>query len=76
MHWWSSGFWQGGSSMIFGWIALLIAIVFLVRLLWPTGAATGGQGSERPLDILQRRYAQGELGREEYLRMREDLMKH
>ncbi|MGH2377980.1 MAG: SHOCT domain-containing protein [Candidatus Limnocylindria bacterium] len=52
-------------------IALLVLIVVvLVRLLAP---GTRGAGPERALDILDRRYASGEIGREEYERMRADL---
>ncbi len=33
-----------------------------------------GGGTERPLDILQRRYAAGEITREQYEEMRRDLL--
>jgi putative membrane protein len=55
--------------------AIVVGIVFLVRALG-TG---GGMGREEPRrrdearEILRRRYANGEIDREEYLRRRQDL---
>jgi putative membrane protein len=59
-------------SMILFWIAVILGIVWLVRWI-------GDQSSRRepdemdPLDIIRRRYARGEISREEYERLREDL---
>ncbi len=60
---------------------MIVAIVFLVRYLGRTDgtspaaaippAAAGGP--ESPKDILKRRYAAGEIDRDEYLRMLGDL---
>ena len=57
-------------SMILFWIAIILGIVWLVR--WSVDQSGRGQ-LEDPLDIIRRRYARGEISREEYERMQEDL---
>ena len=52
--------------MWFIWLpVLIISIVLLVRLLDKT-STDKGKSAESPLDILKRRYANGELTTEEY----------
>lgn len=69
------------------WILILVAVVFLVKWLVeqsgrrsPSRAAVSGAGEGTPaarretaLDILDRRYASGEITREQYLQMKADL---
>jgi putative membrane protein len=75
MHDWST---WGAGGMFFGplimivWLAVLVAIVIgLVRWL-------GGLGSGRPTrtarDILDERYARGEIDREEFLKRKRDIV--
>lgn len=71
---------MGGGSWAWGFLMMAVPGVFLVVVLV---AALGGLGTsaavagERtalgPLEILDQRYARGELSREEYLRTRNDL---
>jgi len=61
-----------------GWaaVALLLMLpltVGIVRLVGGNGRAHGGLHDDPALDILRRRYAAGEITREEYERMRGDL---
>jgi putative membrane protein len=37
------------------------------------GGRGGGAGSQSPMDILKTRYAKGEIGREEFERMKKDI---
>ena len=62
--------------MIIIWVALLIGLFLFVPWL------SKGRGTDRgnplltdspPLDILKRRYARGEINREEYLEKQKDL---
>ena len=53
-------------NMIF-WILVIIGIVFLV--IWVVrrvGGAERGKNEESALDILKKRYARGEITKEEY----------
>jgi len=72
------GFWMwggGGIFMVLFGILLLLAIAALVRLLAssanPPGSA--GSGRKRALEVLEERYAKGEIDRDEYLQKRQDL---
>jgi len=71
--------WDGWHfGMGFGWIfAVLFWVVILIGLAavgrWFFFGRDGFTGQDRPLDILKRRYARGELTREEYERMRREI---
>ena len=89
MMWDGSGHWGGGSGewlmlvfMTVFVVAVIVAIVFLVRYVSQSsgGASTAPGASaalmhapESPKDILKRRYAAGEIDREEYLQKLGDL---
>ena len=72
---------MGGGS--WGWAMLMMgipAVVLIVVLLAalgglaePVAYPTPAPPPENPLEILERRYASGELTREDYLRIRDDL---
>lgn len=64
----------GGLFMLLFWGLIIIGLVLLVRWLWnqPRHGTSSG-GIEAPLDILKRRYARGEITKEEYDRMKQDL---
>ncbi len=72
MHWgeygWGMGF--GWVLMIIFWVLVIMGVVFLIRII--SGSA---KKEETALDILKKRYAKGDITREEYDRMRDDLMK-
>ncbi len=80
MHGWYGGF--GWIGMILGaviWLALLVGIILLIvygirRLSHNAGSATSSQKSTAR-EILQERYARGEITREQYQQMLEDLSK-
>ena len=59
--------------MLLFWALVIAGIVYLVRALGngTRGADTGGN---RALDILQERYARGEIGHEEYEQKKRDLL--
>lgn len=71
--WSGMGFWGGLGMLISSlvWLALVVAVVMAVVRWFQWRDADVRR--ERPLDILQRRYAAGEISREEYERMREEL---
>jgi len=62
---------MGGSGVmwlffILFWILLIAGVVIVIRWLLRSKA-------ESPLEILQRRYARGEIDQETYARMRREL---
>jgi putative membrane protein len=64
----SMGWW-----MIVWWVVGIVVLVLLVRLVASSLGGPAPRGDETPEQILKRRYAKGEIDREEYLRRLEDL---
>jgi len=72
--WWHPGWgWGhmifGGLMMLFFWGGVILLVVLLVRWLGSTGAAGHAAGPavrRTPLEILQERFAKGEIDKEEY----------
>lgn len=70
---------------------LVMMVVMMIGFLWYGGMKHGGMGhgagsdhksdtpaseaAKSPLDMLDEAYARGEIGRDEYLRKREDLLR-
>ena len=86
MYGWDHGGWMFGGSggwMIFGWLWMaliwLIPILLLFSLFKYLFSNRPGADKQTPhrnaLDILDEKYARGELTREEYLQKRDDIQK-
>jgi putative membrane protein len=72
--------WGWGLAMGFGmlamlafWGAIIVGVVLLVRWLLTATGGSGGRVEESALEVLKRRYAAGEITREEYAQMRQEL---
>jgi putative membrane protein len=66
----------GGIGMILFWVLLITIVVLAVRSI--TGSGTTDSNSlttaaQTPLEILQTRYAKGEISKEEYEEARQTL---
>lgn len=80
MMYWDSGMWGGGwimflSSIAF-FVAMIVGIVFVVRALSGGGAGDREpplRERETPKELVRRRYAAGEIDREEYEQKLRDL---
>ncbi len=77
---WPYGFGYGWGWMIGGWIMMLvfwalviIGIVALVRYLSDRGGTARLKEAETPLEILRRRYASGELTKEQFEEMKRNV---
>lgn len=66
--WLGHGF--GWLIMLLAWVLVVVGIVALIK--WMTTSSTP-RGEQTPMEILKARYARGEIGKEEYERMRREL---
>jgi putative membrane protein len=73
MSGWDHMMGYGGGWLM--WLLLLIAVGILVYLIFAKKnvSFSGGSSAETPLEILKKRYAKGEISKEEFDRMRRDL---
>jgi putative membrane protein len=63
--------WFGGIGMLLFWVLVILGVVALAKWLFAGGSRPpAGPGA---LDILEQRYARGEIGREEFEQKRRDL---
>ncbi len=73
------GPWAGGGFGIFMlvfWVLIIAGIVLVVKWLFEQGRSGGASASsgESALDILKKRYARGEIGKEEFDARKKDLL--
>ena len=63
--------------MFLFWAVIIVSLVFFIRWLATAGnrghQPVAGHGAESALDILQKRYARGEIGKAEFQDMRKVL---
>jgi putative membrane protein len=76
--WGWSGMWLGWLLMVGFTVAVILLIVWLVRLSVASRNENADEGrimqrGESALEILRARYARGEISKEEYLEMRATL---
>jgi len=63
--------------MGFMWIILItiiIAVILLAKGYYGPAMKEGGPTGETPLDVLKKRYARGEISKEEFEEKKRDLM--
>lgn len=68
---WGTGWGGGMAMMVLFWLLLIAIVVWFFRSA--ESRASPGSRHETPLEILQRRYASGDIGRDEYEQKRRDL---
>jgi len=75
MMWWpyhtTMGWWMvfGGLWMLIFWGGVIALIVWGIKKLSERGTST----PKHPLDVAKERYARGEISREEFEQMKQDL---
>ena len=71
---WDSGWGFGGLITMVVFLALLGGGLYvLIRAIVGPGGTSSLQGPESPVEILKRRYARGEISREEFEQAKKDL---
>jgi len=70
MMWGGWGF--GWIFMIIFWGLIVLGLIFLIR--WLVGTTKSPKVEESALDILKKRYARGEIGKEEFEQKKKDLL--
>ncbi len=54
------------------WILVIIGLALLIKYLWKGGEAK--RGEESALEILKKKYARGEISKEEFEEKKNDLL--
>jgi len=69
---WGFGWWW---MMIF-WTAVIIGLIFLIKWIFEKGKTDRSTSptEESALDILKKRYAKGEINKEEFEQKKKDLI--
>ena len=65
------GMWFGGGFMWLLWLLIIVVIFIVVKSM--LGDGVRANNTDSPLQILQKRYARGEIDEEEYKRRRREL---
>lgn len=72
MHWdygWGMGF--GWIFMVLFWALVIMGVVYLLKLI--AGGPKNDGRTETAVDILKKRYARGEISKEEYKEKKKDI---
>lgn len=70
---WRTGL--GPMFMFFFWSVIVLVIVFVIRSSW-LGSSSRQVHGKTATDIVQERYARGEIDRQEYEQKMQDLERH
>ena len=74
-HGWGWGMGFGMISMVLFWVLVILGIVVLVRRVGGSSSSSGPPLSKTALDILNERYACGEIDKQEFEEKKRDLGK-
>ncbi len=74
-YWWGWPGWMMMVIMVVFWVLVVIGIVYFARGMASGRGCMPGMmpGTRTPLDTLNERYARGEITREQYQQMRQDM---
>lgn len=67
------GFMGGGFMWIF-WILVIVGLVILIKWIVQSNKLGESRISDSSLEILKRRYARGEIGKQEFEHKKKDLL--
>jgi putative membrane protein len=70
-EWHGAGF--GGGFMWIFWILIIFAIVMLIKAVGKSNNSNSEEHRETPLEILEKRYARGEIDDQEFAHRKQEL---
>lgn len=70
---WSNHAMFGGYMWVF-WLAVLIAVVLVLKWILTPASPRSEPHSETPIDILRKRYARGDISKEEFEEKKRSLL--
>ena len=62
-----------GLGMWIFWIVIIISVAFIIKLLLDGGESAKFHQPESPLEVLKKRYARGEIDKEEFDAKRNEI---
>ena len=65
--------WFGGIMLGIIWVGAIIVIILLIRRFLASSHVGDGKGEGSALEILKKRYARGEINKEEFEEKKKDL---
>lgn len=66
--------WMFGGFMWIFWIAVVVALFFFIKWIAQQGKSGDNRPEESALDLLEKRYAKGEIDKEEFEQKKKDLI--
>jgi len=66
--------WVFGGLMWIFWIAVIVGLIFLIKWVVQQGREGEPRVKEDALEILKKRYAKGEVDKEEFEQKKKDLL--
>ncbi len=76
-HYWNGAWpmmgWWGLGGHIIGILILVLLIVFIIRFAGMAGHGYYRGSGESALDILKKRYAKGEISKDDFEKMKKDI---
>ncbi|MHB1236662.1 MAG: SHOCT domain-containing protein [Gallionella sp.] len=75
MYPYSEHMWWGGMWMIFPPVLFFLALILVPLYFWQRGFSckSAEDNSDTPLEILKKRYARGEISRDQFEQMKQDI---
>lgn len=76
MHDWGMTHWGWGGMVlqVLFWLVIIIGIVWAIKYFTGQNRSNSSSSGETALDILKKRYARGEIDREEFEQKKKELM--
>ena len=76
---WHDMYWHGWGYHMFSWWGVAVMGVLIAAIAWIIARSNAGEAhlssaNETPMEILERRYADGEIERQEFEQKRRDLL--